>query len=371
MKITIERASLLKSLAHVQSVVEKRNTIPVLSNVKLEAKDGKLTLNATDMDMEIAEIVDADVETNGATTVPAHTLYDIARKLPDGTQVELIYPDSKGHLTIAAGRSKFSLACIDVADFPQISGENLPTNFSMKAEELRDMIDRTRFAVSTEETRYYLNGIYIHRKDNGEISSLKAAATDGHRLATVEYLLPAGAENLTGIIIPRKAVNEIRKIADETEEDILISMSESKVRFKFDNIILSTKLIDGTYPDYERVIPKDNDKVLEVEVSTLRQAVERVSIVSERSRGIKFAVSNNLITITASSVESGSAMEEVEASFEGNLIEIGFNFRYLLDILNEIKGDSVRLLLADSASPTILKDESDVSATYVLMPMRV
>ena len=372
MKFVIERATLLKTLSHVQSIVEKRNTIPVLSNVRIEALGDGISFKATDMDTEITEIVDAKTIETGATTAPAHMLYDIVRKLTDGSEVELTFPDERGQLTIAAGRSKFSLSTIGVEDFPVISGDKLPTNFVMGVDELKDVIDRTKFAVSTEETRYYLNGVYMHAKNEGEAKVLRVVATDGHRLACVESPLPKGAENMSGVIIPRKTVGEIRKLFDDASvENVSIAMSENKIRFTMEDITLTSKLIDGTYPDYERVIPTDNDKVLELSVKDLASAVDRVSVVAERTRAIKMLTAKNKITITTSSPDLGSAMEEVEGKYDSESIEVGYNFRYLLDILNEVKGDAVQISFSDGSSPSVLHDKSDSSAIYVLMPMRV
>lgn len=372
MKFTIERASLLKTLSHMQSVVEKRNTIPVLSNVRIEALGDGISFKATDMDTEITEVVDAKIGEKGATTAPAHMLYDITRKLVDGSEVEIVFPDDKGQLTISSGRSKFSLSTIGVEDFPVISGDQLPVEFVMEKEELKDVIDRTKFAVSTEETRYYLNGIYMHAKNEGETKMLRVVATDGHRLACVESPLPNGAEKMSGIIIPRKTVAEVRKLLDDSNVDqITVALSENKIRFTMEDVALTSKLIDGTYPDYERVIPTDNDKELELNVKELSAAVDRVSVVAERTRAIKVLTSKNKVVITTSSPDLGSAMEELEAKYDSGNLEIGYNFRYLLDILNEVKGDTVRLSFADASSPSVIHDTSDASAIYVLMPMRV
>lgn len=372
MKFVIERAILLKTLSHIQSIVEKRNTIPVLSNVRIEAMSDGISFKATDMDTEITEIVDAKINETGATTAPAHMLYDIVRKLSDGSDVELTYPDDKGQLAIASGRSKFVLSTIGVEDFPVISGDKLPINFGMQREELKDVIDRTQFAVSTEETRYYLNGLYIHAKNEGSTKVLRIVATDGHRLACVESPLPNGAENLSGVIIPRKTIGEIRKLLDDTKaESINISLSDNKVRFALDEVILTSKLIDGTYPDYERVIPTDTDKVLEVQVKELANAVDRVSVVAERTRAIKMGMEDGKVVVTTTSPDLGSASEEIDAKYDNAPLEIGYNFRYLLDILSEIKGESVQIGFSNESSPTVIHDTSDTSAIYVLMPMRV
>jgi len=322
MKFVIERAILLKTLSHIQSIVEKRNTIPVLSNVRIEALGDGISFKATDMDTEITEIVDAKIAETGATTAPAHMLYDIVRKLSDGAEVELTFPDDKGQLTIASGRSKFALSTIGVEDFPIIAGDKLPINFSIAREELKDVIDRTQFAVSTEETRYYLNGLYVHAKSEGATKVLRVVATDGHRLACVESPLPKGAEKIAGVIIPRKTVSEVRKL-------------------------------------------------LEVSVKELSNAVDRVSVVAERTRAIKMIAQTGKIVITTTSPDLGSALEEIDAKYDSESLEIGYNFRYLLDILSEIKGESVQISFSDASSPSVIHDTSDSSAIYVLMPMRV
>ena len=344
MKITIERSELIKSLGHVQSVVERRNTIPILSNVKIEAAEGRLTLNATDMDLDMVDSVGANVETPGAITVSAHTLYDIVRKLPEGSQVEL-NASGDGQMQLSAGRSRFTLSCLPTDEFPVLSGGELPHNFNVTAAELRSLIDRTKFAISTEETRYYLNGIYLHKADRDGVDVLRAVATDGHRLASVEAPLPAGSENIPGVIVPRKAVTELRKLIDESGDEVAISMSESKIRFSFDNAVLTSKLIDGTFPDYQRVIPSGNDKDMEVNCKLFSDAVDRVSAISsEKSRAIKLVLSSGLLALSASSPEHGSAEEEIEVTYEGDSVEIGFNSAYLLDITRQIEGDTAAVL---------------------------
>jgi len=371
MKLTIERAALLKSLGHVQSVVERRNTIPILSNVKLEAGDGAMRLNATDMDLDIVEEAVADVATPGATTVSAHTLYDIVRKLPDGAQVN-IDGGGGGQVILSAGRSRFTLASLSIDEFPVLSGGELPHQFTVTAAELRGLIDRTRFAISTEETRYYLNGIYLHEADRDGTVLLRAVATDGHRLASVEIPLPAGAEGMPGVIVPRKAVTELRKLIDESGDGVAVSLSESKIRFAFDDAVLTSKLIDGTFPDYQRVIPEGNDKVMEVDCGVFAEAVDRVSAISsEKSRAIKLSLDGGTLVLSASSPEHGSATEELEVAYDGDLLEIGFNSAYLLDVTRQIEGETARFTMADSASPTVMQETDDASALYVLMPMRV
>ena len=371
MKFTIERAALLRSLNHVQSVVERRNTIPILSNVLMKAGDGVLSLATTDMDLEINESVEAKVADAGETTVPAHTLHDIVRKLPDGADVEMSLNAEGSQMTVKAGRSQFKLSCLPTTDFPEIGAGDLPTSFGIPAADMRALIDRTKFAMSTEETRYYLNGIYLHEAEQEGVKVLRAVATDGHRLARFEMPLPDGASGMAGIIIPRKTVGELRKLVDEAADSIQITLSESKIRFAFDHIVLTSKLIDGTFPDYQRVIPEGNDKIVEVDAKSLTSAVDRVSTISDgKSRAIKIALNGKQMTVSASSAEAGSATEEVEVNGETD-IEIGFNAKYLLDITSQIEGEGCRLTLADAASPTIIQDNSDPSALYVLMPLRV
>ncbi len=371
MKLSIERASLLRSLGHVQSVVERRNTIPILSNVLMKAEDGVLSLATTDMDLEIDESVAADIKEPGATTVPAHTLHDIVRKLPEDSDVELTLNAEGTQMSVKAGRSQFKLSCLQTTDFPEIGAGDLPNGFAIPAADLRALIDRTKFAMSTEETRYYLNGIYLHEADQDGVKVLRAVATDGHRLARFEMPLPEGAGGMPGIIIPRKTIGELRKLVDEAADAIQITLSESKIRLAFDHIVLTSKLIDGTFPDYQRVIPAGNDKIVEVDAKMLTSAVDRVSTISDgKSRAIKIALNGKQMTVSASSAESGSATEEVEVNGETD-IEIGFNAKYLLDITSQIEGEGCRLTLADPASPTIIQDNSDPSALYVLMPLRV
>lgn len=371
MKISIERAALLRSLGHVQSVVERRNTIPILANVLMKAEDGVLSLTTTDMDLEINESVAAKVKTPGAVTAPAHTLFDIIRKLPDGSDVSLSLNNEGTQMTVSAGRSNFKLSCLPTADFPEIGTGELPTKITLPAAELRALIDRTKFAMSTEETRYYLNGIYFHEAEHDGIAVLRAVATDGHRLARFEMPLPEGGSGMPGVIIPRKAVGEVRKLIDEAADTIEITLSESKIRFAFDHVVLTSKLIDGTFPDYQRVIPEGNDKVVEVDAKTLTSAVDRVSTISDgKSRAVKVSLNGKQMILSASSPEAGSATEELEVNGDTN-IEIGFNAKYLLDITSQVTGESCRFTLADAASPTIIQDNDDLSALYVLMPLRV
>ena len=372
MKLTIERSALLRALGHVQSVVERRNTIPILSNVLLRGEDGKVALSATDMDLEMVASVACQVLRKGATTAPAHTLYDIVRKLREGAQVEIDTAGDTGSMTLRSGRSNFTLACLPPEDYPLMAGGELPHNFVLSAADLKRLIDRTRFAISTEETRYYLNGIYVHAAHSNDVPMLRAVATDGHRLARMEIPLPEGAAGMPGIIVPRKTVGELRKLLDEFEQDVAVALSDTKIRFSFGSTVLTSKLIDGTFPDYDRVIPTGNDRILEVECKPFAEAVDRVSTIStERSRAVKLALERGSLTLSATSPENGTATEELEVRYAAAPLEIGFNARYLLDITEQIEGEGARFAMADAASPTVVRDTADASALYVLMPMRV
>ena len=370
MKATVERATLLKCLAHVQSVVERRNTIPILSNVLIEAKDGGLRLMATDLDLQVVETVPAHVAAAGATTVSAHTLFDIARKLPEGAQVELYVSAEK--MTVTADRYRSNLATLPRDDFPVIAETDLPTKFSLDAETLRDVIDATRFAMSSEETRYYLNGIFLRARDGAE-PKLVAAATDGHRLAQIELDMPDGAKGMPDVIVPRKCVAEIRKLLDEVDGPVEVQLSSSKIRFKLGNAVLTSKLIDGTFPDYSRVIPTANDRLLRIDRKSLSQGVDRVAAIAttEKTRAVKIALGHDKVTLSVTSPENGTASEEIPADYTSPEFEVGFNYRYLLDILDQVDSDLVEVHLADAAAPTLIRVNDTSAALYVLMPMRV
>jgi DNA polymerase-3 subunit beta len=370
MKVVVERAVLLKALGHVQSVVERRNTIPILSNVLIEAGGDGLKLMATDLDLQIVEGADAQVETPGATTVSAHTLFDIVRKLPDGAQVTLAQSDRR--VTVTAGRARFQLQTLPREDFPAIGDGEFPTRFELPADTLREIIDKTRFAISTEETRYYLNGIFFHAPAANGKSVLRAVATDGHRLARVELPLPEGADGMPDIIVPRKCVAEVRKLLDERDGPVEISLSAGKIRFVIGAATLTSKLIEGNFPDYSRVIPTANDRLLRIDPHTLAEGVDRVTaIASDKTRAVKLSLDNDRVTLSVTSPENGTASEDLPAVYGSPGFDVGFNSRYLLDILSQVEGDQVEVHLADAAAPTLIRENEGAHALYVLMPMRV
>ncbi|HEY0960598.1 MAG TPA: DNA polymerase III subunit beta [Novosphingobium sp.] len=372
MKATIERATLLRCLSHVQSVVERRNTIPILSNVLIDAAaGGALRVMATDLDLQVVETMGAvSVDAPGAITVSAHLLFDIARKLPDGSQVSIETADNR--MVVKAGRSRFTLPTLPRDDFPVIVEGELPTSFEIPAATLAQLIDRTRFAISTEETRYYLNGIFLHVTDE----ELKAAATDGHRLARFTLPRPDGADGMPDVIVPRKCVAELRKLLEEAlDTSVQVDLSASKIRFTLggeNGVVLTSKLIDGTFPDYTRVIPTGNDKLLRLDPKSFYEGVDRVAtIATEKTRAVKMALENDRVILSVTSPDNGTAAEEVPADYSAAGFEIGFNANYLKDILGQIEGDTVELHLADAGAPTLIRQDEKSPALYVLMPMRV
>jgi DNA polymerase-3 subunit beta len=372
MKVTLERSALLKSLGHVHRVVERRTTIPILSNVLLSAGGGGLQLKATDLDLEVTETVPADVGRAGATTLPAHTLYEIVRKLPDGAQVSLETGEENSQLQLRSGRSRFNLQSLPESDFPDLAAGDMTHHFKLPAADLKRLLDKTQFAISNEETRYYLNGVFMHVAESGEKPVLRAVATDGHRLARLETPAPAGAAGMPGVIVPRKAVAEVQKLIEDPEMDVGVELSAQKIRFTLGAVVLTSKLIDGAFPDYARVIPAHNDKFLTVERREFADAVDRVSTISsERGRAVKLAVTEGKLILSVTNPDSGSAVEEVEVDYDAPPLEIGFNARYLIDIASQLDSDTALFKLNDAGSPTIVQDRDGASALYVLMPMRV
>ncbi|MFO1018403.1 MAG: DNA polymerase III subunit beta [Hyphomonadaceae bacterium] len=371
MRLTIERSALLKALNHVQSVVERRNTIPILSNVLVSAQGDSLKLTATDLDIEISESAPAEVERGGQTTAPANYLYDFVRKLPDGSAVKLDVSGDDPRLFISAGKSRLHLPILPAGDFPSMPSDGFETRFEVEPTELSRLIDKTRFAISTEETRYYLNGIFFHAVDQ-DGAKLRAVATDGHRLALADANAPKGAQGMPGVIVPRKTINELKRLLDDAADMVEIAVSPQKIRFALGDAVLTSKLIDGSFPEYARVIPKNNAKKLKIDNKSFREAVDRVSTVSaERSRSVRLALEKDKVTLTVNNPDAGVATEDLAADYRDDSMEIGFNARYLLDVADQIEGSEAVFELADSGSPTLVRDEADENAIYVLMPLRV
>lgn len=373
MQLIIDRSALLRALGHVQNVVERRNTIPILSNVLITAENNQVQFSATDLDMEIVDTTEAIIGQPGQITAPAHTLYEIVRKLPEGSDVELKFSAGEDpRLAIVSGRSRFALPVLPAGDFPVMAHDHDGVSFSILREDLKRLIDKTRFAISTEETRYYLNGLYVHTLTEEGSGYLRAVATDGHRLALAEMPAPEGSLGAAGVIIPRKTIDQIRRLLDDGQGSVEITLSAAKIRFALGNASLTSKIIDGSFPDYVRVIPRNNDKLMRVDTGVLSKAVDRVSTISaEKSRSVKMAIEPGRLTLNVRNMEAGQAVEEAEIDYDDDAIDIGFNARYILDVMGQIGGDVVELRLSDSASPTLVLDPSDNGVQYVLMPLRV
>jgi len=373
MKFSIERATLLRALSQAQSVVERRNTIPILSNVLIEAQGAEASFRATDLDIEVVDRAPATVERAGATTVSAITLHDIVRKLPDGALVSLIADGAAQTLAVEAARSQFRLATLPREDFPIMKTEDYAANFAAPAPLLRRLFDKSKFAISTEETRYYLNGVYLHVAEGEEGPVLRCVATDGHRLARVDAPLPEGAAEMPGVIVPRKTVGELRKLLDDDEAQIAVSVSDAKVRFATPAVTLTSKVIEGTFPDYARVIPMGNARRMEVDASAFARAVDRVATVSaERSRAVKLALDEDRLVLSVNAPDSGgTATEELAVAYADEHLEIGFNAKYLLEIASQVDRENAVFLFNSSGDPTLMREGGDTSALYVVMPMRV
>lgn len=366
MKLTIERNALINVLKHTTGVVEKRNTIPVLSNILIDAASNETVMFvATDMEIEVTEFVNLEnrsVKETGSITLPAQTLFNIVRKMNNNEVT--IQSEDNGQVSIISGRSKFKLSTLPVSDFPQMPVNEADCSFSINATDFAGLVDRVRFAMSVEDTRYYLNGVYLHSSGD----TMKCIATDGHRLAIAEMAKPDGLDLEKGVIIPRKTVNEVMKVLSETSGNITISISQRKISFRVGDIVIQSKLIDGTYPDYDRVVPQGNDKLLTVDVASFMSAVDRVATVSnEKTRAIKLDLLPSELSLS-SSASGSNAKDVIEAAFDGEPMDIGFNARYLLDVLGTLKCKDAKMSLGTLETPAVFEEEN---ALYVLMPMRV
>ncbi len=375
MEFKINSSDLLKALSHIHGIVEVRHTLPILSNIILKAKDNELTLSSTNLDIYCADKIQAEVSIAGEISVSAVTFFEIIKRLPPGSEVVMTMEEGENEIKLKCGRSKFNLSTLKTDDFPIISENDLSTNFVLSADELIRIIDKTKFAVSNEETRYYLNGIFLHKADRNSIQFLRAVATDGHRLAQYDIPLPQGAEDITGIIIPKKTIFELRKVLDDANGDVSISLNENKIKFTFNDLKIISKVIDGTFPDYTKVIPQNNNKNFKTNNNELKNAIDRVSAVAaneeSKSKAIKLSLEDNRLNLSVESQSKGSANEIIDISYDGDKVDIGFNSKYIIDICNEVDGEEVDISLLDSVSPAIILDKTDENLFFVLMPMRI
>ena len=371
MKFKIVCSKFFKTLSHLQGIVDKKNSLPILSNILIEAKNNVLTLSSTDMDISIIEKIDCNVLEDGSTTINSQILYDIVRKIDDNNEIEIISNDGK-LLTLRADGSRFSLACLPKEDFPIIDQDNLGNTIKINSKIIFKLIDKTKFAISNEETRYFLNGLYFNITKIQSNSVVTLVGTDGHRLSKFSHNIEDSIDQVSGVIIPKKTIYELSKLLSEIDQDVFISISSNKIVFNINNIIFISKLIDGSFPDYERVIPKDNSNILKINREILLSAVDRVStIANEKSPVIKFKLLQNVLNLNTINNESSTASEDLEINYNGDEIEIGFNSKYIMDIVNNLEDEEISILLKDNTSPIIALESSNSSLVYVLMPMRV
>ena len=375
MDFRVNSTELLRALSHIHGIVEVRHTLPILSNIIITTHDNLLSLYSTNLDIFCSDDLEAEVGQNGSTSVSAATFYEIVKRLPSGSEIHASLSEEDSTLTLKCGRSKFNLTTISPDDFPKISHDDLNIQFVLSATELKRMIDKTKFAISNEETRYYLNGVFLHQTQKNSIDILRAVATDGHRLAQYDIPLPQGAKDMNGIIIPKKMIQELRRVLDDATGDINIQLNENKIKFSFNNMQIISKVIDGTFPDYTKVIPQSNDKSITTNNEELKKAIDRVSAVAineeTKSKAIKLIIESNKISLSVDSSSRGSAIEEIDLDYNNEKVEIGFNSRYLIDICNEIDGDKINLKFLNSTSPAIILDNTDENLFFVLMPMRI
>ncbi len=377
MKLSLEKGPFLKALSHGQSVVEKRTTVPILSHVLLTATKDGLLITSTDMDIALIETIPAKVEQVGTACVSAYMLYEIVRKLNDSNEVNVSLNKETAQLTITSGRSKFDISCLPAEDFPQLTQSELTHHFTLPAPVLKHLIDASKFAMSTEETRYHLNGIHLHTVATDGFNVMRAVATDMHRLACVGCESPGEAMGMPEIIVGRKTITEVRKLLDEAEQPVTIGLSNNRIEFAIEGnntrAVLSSRLVDGTFPDYQTAMAIENDKIMIVGTKAFAEAVDRVgTVVNDKVRAIKLKLSENAATLSAVSSDFGSAVEELDVDFPYNEeLEICFNVRYLTDIAGQINTEEMEMLLADGDSSVLIKPVNENQSTFILMPMRV
>ena len=367
MQFEVSKQVLLKAIASVNGAVEKKNTIPVLQNIKIEAKDDKVVLLATDMDILVTSTFESDMKKGGSTTVPAQMFFDIVRKIPDGSSI-MISQESETILQIKSGKSKYNLPCIEASEFPNLSEGELGAEIEVDAEKLAKMIDKTRFAISNDETRYYLNGLYLQAMERESGFELRTVATDGHRLAL--SFLVTDLKTSFGVILPKKSVAEIRRIIDGSKK-IKLAVSRVKIKIIADQTTIVSKLIDGEFPDYDKVLPKHNTQIAVINRKNFFDCVDRVSTVAtDKHRSVKLVVENGKMNLQVNTNDGSFAYEELDVNYSGERIETGFNSRYLLDIIGQIDKDELMMRFKDSASPALI-EAKDMTSVFVIMPVRI
>lgn len=371
MHLRVDRTQLLRVVAHAQGVVEKKTTVPLLAHMRLRTEAEALSLAATDLDLAYTERVAASIDEPGMLSVPAHLFYDILRKLPTKAELTLTTQGLTGQMKVIAGQSEFVVPTLPGDEFPDIQHAEMPCRFEMAAADLRFLIDHTRFAIALEETRYYLNGLYWH-VDAHDTEHLRVVATDGHRLAKAKIPRPQGCEAMPSVILSRKTIGELRKIIDTADGAVVVALSDRQVQFQVGSAVLVSRLIDGVFPDYQRVIPSQHNRTATIAAAALAEAVDRVAIIThERARAVRFSFAANQCELTTHNAENGSAREVVAIDYVGEPLAIGFNARYIADILDQVAGDTVTIALSDTTAPALVRDQGDGRVLYVVMPMRV
>ncbi|MDJ1305316.1 MAG: DNA polymerase III subunit beta [Candidatus Midichloria sp.] len=377
MHVTIEKKILVKSLGKIHSIVERRNSIPILANVKLQAVKDSVFFSVTDMDLYAVDEVPATVTESGDVTLPIHTLFEIIKKLPETALIDITFnkQNSGEGAVVKAGKMECSLPVLPAEEFPSFTETEYNNKFTLEAKKLKNLLTTTKYAISTEETRYYLNGVFIYSftKEKGK-SFLKAVATDSHRLATSEIELETTNSNVSGIIIPRKTVNELIKLLEDTDSAVELSISTNRIMVIIDSLKLSSKLIDGKFPDYNKAIPTQNNKQFEVGAKALFEAIDLVTTISfDKTKAVKFSISPTKIVLSVHNSVNGAskALQEVEASYSSDPIEIAFNGKYVLDVLSVISGAVVDFSVSNSNAAVLIKDSSDSSSIHIIMPMQV
>jgi DNA polymerase III subunit beta len=366
MRFSIQREALLKPLQQVVGVVERRQTLPVLANLLVVADGERVTFTGTDLEVEMAAGTAAENVEAGEITVPARKLFDICRALPDGAKID--FKLNGDRVSISAGRSRFTLATLPASEFPVIDNIELSEQISLPEATLKDLMDRTAFAMAHQDVRYYLNGLLLDLREH----TLRCVATDGHRLALVETGHEAGVSSPRQIIIPRKGVLELQGLFESGDGAIDVQFGRNHLRIRRDDVVFTSKLIDGRFPDYEAVIPIGADKQVRLDRDLVRSALQRAAILSnEKYRGVKLEVSPNKLRIVAHNPEQEEAVEEVEAKTSASDLAVGFNVNYLLDALNALQGEEVMLCLRDANSSCLLRAPDSEQARHVIMPLRL
>ena len=371
MEFIIDRDTFLKSLGYANGIIEKKTTLPILSNILIEAKESKIKITSTDLDMVYFEkIIPIEVKKEGAITTSSSILYDILRKLQPSSKVEFTLVN-ENKLKLVSGKSKFNLLCLLPDNFPLIEENIEQENFQISPKKLLKLLNKTKISISSDETRHYLNGIFLHKTKLENKSFLCGVATDSHRLSSSSIEIDSNI-NLESVILPKKTIFQLISLLEQGENDIKISISKSKIKFEMGASVLISKVIDGRFPDYNKVIPKNNDKILEIKLSEFKNSIERVTTVSsDHKEGLKMSISKSEVQLSVNNPNSGEGVENINAKFNSDQLNISFNSRYLTDIASQIENESIVINLKDPGSPVLIRDFLDKNTFHVVMPMKI